>query len=100
MHSLSEVEAYWDDSANEDLAGSEEAKNILWELKKKKKVLVDFCFPLHFFGYHLCRLGTRSKTKARVNAQVNSAGRAAAATEQRCVCFLICNVNASAQQFA
>lgn len=29
LHSLSEAEAYWDDSAKEDIAGSYEAKNIL-----------------------------------------------------------------------
>lgn len=35
LHSLPQAEAFWDDPSKEDIAGTEEARNSLWKLKKK-----------------------------------------------------------------
>ena len=94
----SEAEAYWDDSASEDIAGSDEAKNILWKLKKKL-VLVDFCFSVTFVGIPFLQASHSEQNQGKSQRADNSASRAAAA-EQRRVCFLICNGKTSAQQFA
>ena len=92
-HPLSEAEAYWDDSASEDIAGSKETKNIFWKLKKNgfgRFLLFCYIFLDTIFAV------TMSKTKARVDTQTT----ALAEKQQRSrrLCFLSCNVDASAQQ--
>lgn len=66
---------------------------------KKKKVLVDFCFSVTFFWIPFLQASHNEQNQGESQCPDNSTGRAAAAG-QRCFCFLICNVNTSAQQFA
>lgn len=65
----------------------------------KKMVLVDFCFSITLFWIPFLQARDNEQNQGKSQCPGNSTSRAAAA-EQRCVCFLVCNVNASAQQFA
>lgn len=64
LHLLLEAGAYWDDSANEDIAASNGAKNILWKLKKKKKVWVIF-FLFHYIFLIPFFAGSAQRAKPR-----------------------------------